>query len=496
MNIKDFMPKNYGNIITNFSSINDNKNKIGIVIPTFGRIQYVKQTLESISKSNLDNCILCIIDETNSKLGYCSPNYTEYVDIDSDGYDIRNIQGNLETLSIEANKEEKCIAYNSNGWLKYRLNDSFNYFENTNNKLYIRNDILDNNHDLKQKLEKYVFKEKEKDLELENLLVDFNIENIPIIKIFKTQHGNMYDSFRVGWDLLFNCFHCKSVMSLDSDTIVKKDWISILDELYEKIIKEHKYFIITGDNNCYTKKDYNDYYTKYHIATNSIFFSKDTYLDIIKDNLINNLWNYNINLDINKYGIIVSNKINVMECIYITPVNTLIIQTSPLRTASTLLVNILYGLFTELNDKPIIRILNTGWEKKFTNNIIGIIKMHELDIDYLISNYFKYNLYFICSERIELNLLIDEKYKKYPNLICFSFKELNKTNIYTIEDIIINIKKKLKKKLNIELDTISALKRIKLMNNKYNEIQHLPFSYIDPFFEIHGSHRNRKNNIN
>ena len=313
------MPKNYGTYTTNFSSINDNKNKIGIVIPTFGRIQYVKQTLESISKSNLDNCILCIIDETNSKLGYCSPNYTEYVDIDSDGYDIRNIQGNLETLSIEANKEEKCIAYNSNGWLKYRLNDSFNYFENTNNKLYIRNDILDKNHDLKQKLAKYVFKEKEKDLELENLLVDFNIENIPIIKIFKNQHGNMYDSLRVGWDLLFNCFHCKSVMSLDSDTIVKKEWIAILNELYEKINKEHKYFIVSGFNSTrhsehFIKQTYSNYYIKNGIGGINMLFSKDTYLDIIKDTLYNVCWD-NIVIDkLRKYnGVIACSKPSVIE---------------------------------------------------------------------------------------------------------------------------------------------------------------------------------------
>jgi len=317
MNIKVSLPNNYGHIITNFDSIDENK--IGIVIPIFGRIQYLKQTLESISKSNLNNCILCIMDETNSKLGYCSPNYTEYVDIDSDGYDIRNIQGNLETLSIEANKEEKCIAYNSNGWLKYRINESFNYFKNTNNKLYIRNDYLDRRPKLKQKLEKYVFKEKEKDLELENLLVDFNIENIPIIKIFKTQHGNMYDSFRVGWDLLFNCFHCKSVMSLDSDTIVKKEWIAILDELYEKINKAHKYFIVSGFNSTrhsahFIKYTYLNYYIKNSIGGINMLFSKDTYLDIIRDTLYNICWDNIANDKLRKYnGVIVCSKPSVIE---------------------------------------------------------------------------------------------------------------------------------------------------------------------------------------
>ena len=129
----------------------------------------------------------------------------------------------------------------------------------------------------------------------------------------------MYDSLRVGWDLLFNCFHCKSVMSLDSDTIVKKEWIPILNELYEKINKEHKYFIVSGFNSTrhsehFIKQTYSNYYIKNGIGGINMLFSKDTYLDIIKDTLYNVCWD-NIVIDkLRKYnGAIACSKPSVIE---------------------------------------------------------------------------------------------------------------------------------------------------------------------------------------
>ena len=39
---------------------------------------------------------------------------------------------------------------------------------------------------------------------------------------------------------------------------------------------------------------------------------------------------------------------------------------------------------------------------------------------------------------------------------------------------------------------MKCIKRIELMNKRYDEIKDNNFSYIDDFFEIHGNHRNRK----
>jgi hypothetical protein len=170
---------------------------------------------------------------------------------------------------------------------------------------------------------------------------------------------------------------------------------------------------------------------------------------------------------------------------------TLIIQTSPTHSGSTFLVNALYGLIPELTSKRIIGTWTNNFESYFTNDIL-LIKTHELNIDDLILKYGeKYKLYFICSERKEYNYLIENKYKSYKNVIIFDYYELNETETNSIQNIIENIYKKIQPILNISLNIESGVKRITQMNRRYNEIQKFPFSYIDKFFEIHGSHRNR-----
>jgi len=173
---------------------------------------------------------------------------------------------------------------------------------------------------------------------------------------------------------------------------------------------------------------------------------------------------------------------------------TLIIQTSPYHTASTFLVNALYGIIPKLFDKKIIGIWTKDWETYFEDIIV--IKCHDINIDELIKTYGNnYRLFFICSERQFLNYTIDEKYKKYNNVIVFDFDELNETNENSIIQIVDNIYFKMKQLIeDLELDKEKCIKRIELMNNRYKEIKESPFTYIDDFFELHGSHRNRKNN--
>ena len=134
----------------------------------------------------------------------------------------------------------------------------------------------------------------------------------------------------------------------------------------------------------------------------------------------------------------------------------LIIQTSPMHTASTLLINAIYGLIPDLCDKKIIGIWGNEFENYFENyfeNII-VIKHHNIDIDGLINLYDKtYKLLFICSERQEKNYLIDEKYKKYNNVVIFDFNELNETLDNPLIKIVDNIYDKVKNVLpDIDLD--------------------------------------------
>jgi hypothetical protein len=182
------------------------------------------------------------------------------------------------------------------------------------------------------------------------------------------------------------------------------------------------------------------------------------------------------------------------------PKKILIIQTSPAHTASTLLVNAIYGLIPELFNKRIIynslqQLDNTIYDKINSNfkNIIAI-KTHNLNIDELINVFGnKYRLLFVSSERQQFSYMIDQKYKKYGNVVVFDFDELNETSDNTLVKIVDNMYDKLKPLLiDVALNKTTCMERIKLMNVRYEEIKNKEFTFIDDFFEIHGSHRNRE----
>jgi hypothetical protein len=179
---------------------------------------------------------------------------------------------------------------------------------------------------------------------------------------------------------------------------------------------------------------------------------------------------------------------------------TIIFQTSPPHTASTVLVNILYGLIPHLKDKPIIYIdnkesvlTNNNVQNIFNGNDLIVIKTHIINIDEWVTRYGKeYNLYFIASTRKDRNLLLDKKYKNYKNLIVFSFNSLNETENNTIYNIVKNVHDRIQNVLDIELNIENAVNRIVSMNNLYETIKGNDFKYYDDFYHIHGSHRNRK----
>ena len=180
---------------------------------------------------------------------------------------------------------------------------------------------------------------------------------------------------------------------------------------------------------------------------------------------------------------------------YIKPI--VIIQTSPARTCSTFLVNMLYGFF--IPNQKIRGYWNLEDKLELFNYNINIYKSHILDIEKIINKYSNlYELYFICSERD--NNKIEDKYKKLINVIIFDYNELNETHTLTLIDIINNaynkLINKLPLKLHYKLNKNSAIWRINEMNKRYKEIENMPFTYVDPFFELHGRHKNRDNKDN
>ena len=176
---------------------------------------------------------------------------------------------------------------------------------------------------------------------------------------------------------------------------------------------------------------------------------------------------------------------------------TIIIQCSPPHTGSTVLVNILNGLVC--NNKPITFInFNNKPGYMIINNLLKdtdtcIIKTHICNIDRLIKHLENYRLFFICSERDDK--IINSKYYTYNNVLIIKYDEILETPNYSIDNIVSHIHDKLVGFLpsEIGLNADEAINRINNMNNTYKLIKDKPFSYVDRFYHLHGSHRNRLN---
>ena len=169
--------------------------------------------------------------------------------------------------------------------------------------------------------------------------------------------------------------------------------------------------------------------------------------------------------------------------------STVILQTSPIRTGSTVLVNVLYGLIC--NRRPVVNVPIANTSPLVIDTDITILKTHDTRINYW-TGYFKdHNLYFVTSERGDRKL--DSKYDSRCDILRIQYSDLLETPSHTIEDIVTLVHHEVSRFLpkDIQMDAPAAIARIKRMNQTYETIKHLPFTYFDSFFHIHGSHRCR-----
>ena len=175
-----------------------------------------------------------------------------------------------------------------------------------------------------------------------------------------------------------------------------------------------------------------------------------------------------------------------------------IIQSSPILTGSTVLLNLVYGFFLPHEQYRFSELLD---EKDNIISSFFIIKSHNINIDDIMERYNDYNLYFVMSERNDekINGLINDTYKKYNNVLVIDFKELNETSELSLNKIVENIFHKFKNffpeplipKVEDEIIKKNMEERIINMNRLYEEIKHNHFGYSDYFYGIHGSHRGR-----
>lgn len=179
----------------------------------------------------------------------------------------------------------------------------------------------------------------------------------------------------------------------------------------------------------------------------------------------------------------------------------LITYTLP-HTGSTLLANINAGFMEP--DKPIC--FRGTWHREQSYVITNFINSERLTlkchspIDVLLERLNEFSdlsLYFVFINRSTREQIHDE----YPNLVVLDYDKL----LYRSKSIP-DAKYSLDEVLNYVLDMyMSKIKdfdryaknlhlcksRILKMDERYSEIKHLSFDYCDPFFRIHGSHKNQ-----
>lgn len=278
--ILNALPGNYGEVFCNFDSIDIAPgNRIGLVVPTFRRPEYVEICLKSLAESDLQNVILCFIDESVAKCDLPAlENYILYNNVDSPGNDLKNVWittgGDIRKIKQLCDDDPQCAGFNTYGWLKSQINPDLSLMKNTVFGLYVKDHISQQQKTIHQAEDNCADPQ-----ETAALIESFVHPSVPIIKILKTRHGWMYDSLRVGWDLLKNVFNCAYLCCLDSDTIVKKDWINSLITVHHKVKTKNQYFVVTGFNSTahpiISKHD--GYCIKSSVGGTNLFFHANIY---------------------------------------------------------------------------------------------------------------------------------------------------------------------------------------------------------------------------
>eukprot|EP00562_Extubocellulus_spinifer_P017243 CAMPEP_0178609718 /NCGR_PEP_ID=MMETSP0697-20121206/38789_1 /TAXON_ID=265572 /ORGANISM="Extubocellulus spinifer, Strain CCMP396" /LENGTH=1413 /DNA_ID=CAMNT_0020248299 /DNA_START=166 /DNA_END=4403 /DNA_ORIENTATION=- len=193
-----------------------------------------------------------------------------------------------------------------------------------------------------------------------------------------------------------------------------------------------------------------------------------------------------------------------------------IFQIAKPHTGSTLLNCILQGLLDEPFEKysflPIVKpaedgrfgsypqgvtessvendpypfILHDGRLKMAEDNmdVTTVTKTHIVDVEELEEEFghlFE-RVFYVAANRAAKDITIREEYCELDNVLCIDYDDF----AYTPDDSLIDV----------DMDVDEAVKRVKLMEKATTEMADKSFKEHEPYFGIHGGHRNRDDNNN
>jgi hypothetical protein len=291
--IVEYLPEQYGRVETNFHEMPVATN-IGIVLPTFSRHEFLLKTLESLRKSSLPkDCMLVIVDETMASKQPTCEQFEYFESIDFAGGDIKQVNREFDEIRKEAERLDSCVAFNDAGWLKHSLSHA-REIKSSRFGTYIKKSFLQKNPTLYRDILQRVLSYKSTiDTRTVVEIEAFDID-VPVIKIYKKQHKNMFDSLRTGFDLLTDLYKVDYLVNIDSDTIHKEDWLTTLYDKYMELNRKitDGPLILSGFNANKKKNLYvrGNYVVKKDLGGINLFFDTQTYRQYVRDTLVHVGW--------------------------------------------------------------------------------------------------------------------------------------------------------------------------------------------------------------
>lgn len=115
------------------------------------------------------------------------------------------------------------------------------------------------------------------------------LPGVPVIRIFKRRRKGFsaHESLRLAWDLLSGKYGCRFLCCLDSDTVVKPDWLVRMRSLFDRERPRRGPLIVTGFNAQPhpVLSEAADFYFKKVVGGISMFFDRDMYREVVRPNL-------------------------------------------------------------------------------------------------------------------------------------------------------------------------------------------------------------------
>tara|TARA_B110000211_G_scaffold221781_2_gene269801 strand:- start:351 stop:1349 length:999 start_codon:yes stop_codon:yes gene_type:complete len=237
--ITNNLPPNYGKVSSNRQSVPAPRS-LGIVIPCYGRPEYLKKTLEALKLVDLGDAVIIIVDETNASMQLEGYVLLEDCEFKGDTWCGNAIAHPSSRDFVDfADNVQSIIGFNRFGGGTYKTSIT-GLTHRKHRNAYIKSEHAG----------AYAFvKPRTKETITSQLIESFDLENTPIVRIFKKNHANMFDSIKYGFDVLTSVFGCKYLMTLDSDaTVLYKHSITTLLNIHMAFETINNYVISSGFN--------------------------------------------------------------------------------------------------------------------------------------------------------------------------------------------------------------------------------------------------------